>query len=103
MNKVLENLDFVVVYIDDIIIYSKTLDEHEDHIRQVFEALEKADLRLGWDKCMFYQKSIDILGHTISHGSYKPLESRIKAITEIARPTDVKGIQIFLGLVNYHG
>lgn len=64
---------FVIVYIDDIIIFSDNEELHLHHIRLVFEALLKADLKLGWDKCIFFQKSIDILGHTVTHGSYKPL------------------------------
>ena len=57
-----------LVYIDDIIIFSKTYEEHEEAIKLVFEALRKANLKVGVDKCEFFQTHIDILGHHISNG-----------------------------------
>ena len=67
------------------------------------DALAESNLKLGHDKCIFFQDHIEILGHMVYNGRYSPLKKRVQAITTIAPPTDVKGIQIFLGLVNYHG
>ena len=63
-----------------------------EHLKLVFKTLDDARLRLGYDKCDFMQDHIDLLGHWITHGEYKPLASRVEAITKIDAPKDVKGI-----------
>ena len=83
MNNILKEYinDFCIVYIDDIIVFSDTVEKHIEHLRIIFDALTSAGLKLGYDKCIFFQNEIEILGHMVSHGVYKPLESRVKAIT----------------------
>ena len=63
---------FCLVYIDDIIIFSNTIEEHYEHIKSVLSLLEKADLRAGVDKCEFFQTEIDILGHRLKNGTVTP-------------------------------
>ena len=94
MEKILKAFlsKFCVVYIDDVIIYSQNPEDHIKHLELVFEALTEANLKLGHDKCVFMQDRIKILGHEVKHGCYKPLDSRVEAITKLERPQDVKGI-----------
>ena len=68
MNIILKDFinKFVIVYIDDIIIYSQTPEEHERHLQMVFEKLREYNMKLGGDKCEIGCDKIDILGHTIT-------------------------------------
>lgn len=88
--KYIDNM--LVVYIDDIIIFSNTLAEHLNHIQLVFNLLAENNLKLGYEKCEFVKKEIEFVGHLVSHGKYTPLKSRVEAITKLAQPKDVKGI-----------
>ena len=93
MNKVLAPyLDrFVVVYLDDIVIYSKSLKEHVGHLREVFQTLRDNQLYVKKEKCSFAQEEVPFLGHIVS-----------KAILEWDPPTKVTQLRSFLGLVNYY-
>ena len=73
---------FVVVFIDDILVYSKTKEEHEEHLRIVLQTLRKHKMYANFDKCDFYQKEIQYLGHIISaEGVVVDLEKK-KSIRE---------------------
>ena len=66
MNKVLDNCPFAMTYLDDIIIFSDTEEEHLAHIKEIFKRLEAADLKMKRSKCDFFKKHIHYLGHLIS-------------------------------------
>ena len=80
MNKVLKDLPFTIAYLDDIIIYSKTAEEHLDHLQQVFHKLCDAELSMKLSKCHFFTKEIQYLGHVLSTTGIKPLPSKTAAI-----------------------
>jgi hypothetical protein len=104
MNNIFsEYLDkFVVVFIDDILVYSKMEEEHEEHLRIVLQTLRKNKLYANFDKCDFYQKEIQYLGHIISaEGIVVDLE-KTKAIREWRIPKDVADIQSFMGITGYY-
>ena len=104
MNKVLAPfLDrFVVVYLDDIVIYSKTLEEHVGHLRQVFQTLRENELYVKKEKCSFAQEEVTFLGHVISGGKLRMDKTKVQAIQEWEAPTKVTELRSFLGLVNYY-
>ena len=104
MNKIFHPfLDkFVVVYLDDIVIYSNTLEEHVDHLRQVFRLLRQNELYVKKEKCSFALGEVGFLGHRIKDGRLMMDESKIKAIQEWDPPTKVPQLRSFLGLVNYY-
>ena len=104
MNKIFHPfLDkFVVVYLDDIVIYSNTLEEHIDHIKKVFRLLRLNELYVKKEKCSFALGEVGFLGHRIKNGKLMMDESKIKAIQEWDPPTKVPQLRPFLGLVNYH-
>ena len=79
MNKVLEPfLDhFVVVYLDDIVVYSQTMDEHVEHLRQVFQALKSNKLYVKKEKCSFAQEEMVFLGHIIGRGKIQMDQAKI--------------------------
>ncbi|CAN1260507.1 Transposon Ty3-I Gag-Pol polyprotein [Linum perenne] len=104
MNQVFEEFldEFVVVYLDDIVIYSKTLEDHVTHLRKVFNALRENKLYVKKEKCEFAAKEVPFLGHIIGGGVLKMDGSKIKAIQDWEPPTKVPELRSFLGLTNYY-
>ena len=73
LTGILKDFNFAMAYLDDIIIFSKTAEEHLDHIQHVFEKLKSAHLSMKLSKCHFFTKEIQDLGHTLSTKGIKPL------------------------------
>jgi len=94
--------DFALAYIDDIIVYSKTLEEHVEHIAAVLDALEKAGMTLAEGKCHFGYQDIKLLGHRISRLGLSTLEEKVQAILAIPYPETVKQAMVILGMFNYY-
>jgi hypothetical protein len=104
MNKVfMEYLDrFVVVFIDDILIYSKSESEHEEHLRLVLQKLRDNQLYAKYSKCEFCIDEVPFLGHVISNGWISVDPAKVKEIMAWSIPTRVMEIQSFLGLAGYY-
>ncbi|GJF00938.1 polyprotein [Phanerochaete sordida] len=92
---------FCLVYIDDIVVYSKTYEEHIEHLNQVLGACEKAGLTLSPAKCHLFYASVLLLGHKVSRLGLSTHEEKVKAILELARPTNRHQLQTFLGMAGY--
>ncbi|UYV62133.1 K02A2.6-like, partial [Cordylochernes scorpioides] len=95
-------LDCVAHYFDDLIIYSNTLEEHQNHLRQFFAFCEAEKLQLNFAKCEFFKQSIDFLGYTITAGTITPLTRNTDIIHAIKQPHNRKTLQSFLGAVNVY-
>jgi len=93
---------FVILYLDDILIYSKTLDEHVEHVRTVLKTLLKNNLYAKSKKCEFHKQKVEFLGHVISGKGIATDPNKIKSVKEWPTPKCVKNIQRFLGLCNYY-
>ena len=93
---------FVVVYLDDFLVFSNTFEEHLDHLKQFFERIRKFNLRLGIEKCHFLCSEVRYLGHLIGGDGIKPDPDKIKAVENFKTPKSVKDIQSFLGLTGYY-
>ena len=104
MNKVLHPfLDrFVVVYLDDIVVYNKSLEEHASHLRQVFQALSDNELYVKKEKCAFAQPEVMFLGHIVGRGKIRMDGAKVQAIRDWQPPKKVTELRSFLGLVNYY-
>ena len=102
MTGILKEFDSAITYLDDIIIFSKMVEEHLSHIKQVFEKLWSAKLSMKFSKCHFFTKEIQYLGHILSTKDIWPLPSKIQAIQNMHPPKTPKKGLAFLGLVgNY--
>jgi hypothetical protein len=93
---------FVIAYLDDIMIYSTTLEEHVQHVSQVLECLDQRDLRLKPEKCEFHREEVDFLGFVVGRHGIQMDPKKIKAVKEWPTPIDVKDIQAFIGFVQYN-
>jgi hypothetical protein len=104
MNKVfMEYLDrFVVVFIDDILIYSKSESDHEEHLRLVLQKLRDNQLYAKYSKCEFLIGEVPFLGHVISNGGISVDPAKVKEIMVWSIPTTVTEIRSFLGLAGYY-
>src|SRR4051812_45295281 len=104
MNKVfMEFLDkFVVVFIDDILIYSKSTEEHEGHLRLILEKLREHKLYAKFSKCEFWLNEVGFLGHVMTKDGVAVDPAKVSAETEWESPKSVKEVRSFLGLAGYY-
>lgn len=93
---------FCFVYMDDVVIFSKSLHDHLIHIKQIFSKFREFNLKVQLDKSEFLCKEVAFLGHIITPEGIKPNPSKIKAVQEYPLPKTVKEIKSFLGLVGYY-
>lgn len=94
--------DFAVNYIDDILIFSKSFEEHINHLKQLLEAIQTEGFRLKFTKCTFASDSIKYLGHIIQNNSIKPVKDNLISIRNFPVPKNQKNVRQFLGKVNFY-
>ncbi|CAA7021303.1 unnamed protein product [Microthlaspi erraticum] len=104
MNEVFHDyLDgFVIVFIDDILVYSKTKEEHKEHLRKVLERLRSQKLYAKFSKCRFWKREIGFLGHRVSEQGVSVDPEKIAAIQDWPQPTNATEVRSFLGLAGYY-
>ncbi len=94
--------DFVVVYIDDILIYSSSMEEHAEHLRKVFQRLRENKLYAKLEKCEFGVTEVDFLGHRITQEGLVMDDHKVKVILDWEPPKSVPALRSFLGLASYY-
>ena len=92
----------VVVFIDNILIYSQSYEDHLKHISQVFQALQQHKFKVKLSKCVFAQQQLAYLGHVISSSSVSTDPKKVTDVTNWPTPTCVKEVRGFLGLAGYY-
>ena len=104
MDKVFKELigSIVIVYLDDILIFSETLEEHLKHVKLVISILSNFNLKIKLVKCQFYQTAIKFLGHIVSNGEVRPDNDKTKALYQFIQPNKLVQVQSFLGLATYY-
>ena len=104
MNRVFKDFlnTFVIVFIDDILVYSKTEVEHEEHLYQVLETLQANKLYAKFCKCELWLKKVSFLGHIISSEGVSVDRTKIEVVTSWLRPSIVSEVHSFLDLVGYY-
>ncbi|GBG61302.1 hypothetical protein CBR_g19835 [Chara braunii] len=93
---------FVLVYLDDILVYSRTLEEHLDHLRRVLGTLRRAKFKANRDKCEFVRQELEYLGHFVTPQGISPLSDKIQAVQDWPEPRNVTDVRSFLGLTGYY-
>ena len=105
MDTIFEDLiseGVVVMYLDDILIFTKTLEEHQEVVQQVMELLQQHNLSLKPEKCEFKKSSMEYLGVIVSHDSVKMDPIKVAGVTEWPISTNKKEVQSFLGFTNFY-
>ena len=93
---------FVILYLDDILIFSESLEKHIEHVRTVLKTLLKNNLYAKLKKCEFHQPKVEFLGHVLSGQGISTDPKKIKSVEEWPTPTCVKDVQRFVGLCNFY-
>ena len=103
MENVLQGIPNVCAYLDDILISGPTTSAHLKNLEEVLARLESSGMRLKREKCEYLKEEIEYLGHKISRSGLQPTKSKVQAVAEVPKPTNVAELRSFLGLVNYYG
>ena len=96
------HLQYCIIYLDDVIVFSKTPEEHLTRLQAIFEKLKKAELKLKPSKCEFVKQELTYLGHVISKNGIQTDSKKVETIHRWPVSTNVTEVQSFLGLTNYY-
>ena len=102
MDNIFRGVDFIVVYLDDILIGSENIVEHKTHLATTLQILKTNGLNLNIKKCEFNKTQINFLGHTIENNTIYPIKEKMEAINSIPPPKNVQEIRRFCGMVNFY-
>ena len=105
MNTVLYELKGIkaFVYLDDVIVFGRTVEEHNENLIRVLEAMRRHNLKLEPGKCHLLTEKLKYLGHEISKEGVRPNGNNVEAIKNMGRPKTVKEVRSFLGTVGFYG
>ncbi|GBG63515.1 hypothetical protein CBR_g38583 [Chara braunii] len=93
---------YVLIYLDDILVYSRSLEEHVEHLRTVLERLRQAKYKANRDKCEFARQELEYLGHYVMPQGIPPLADKIEALRVWPEPTNTTDVRSFMGLAGYY-
>lgn len=104
MEKVVGDMHLlqVIVYLDDLIVFGSTLEEHEERLMKVLDRLEEWGLKVSIDKCQFCQPKVKYVGHIVSAAGIAPDPEKVAAVTQWKEPTDLKSLRSFLGFCGFY-
>ena len=93
---------FAMGYLDDIIIFSKSEEEHLQYLKEIFTRLHNFGLKMKQEKCSFFKKHIQYLGHLVSEREFEPLPEKLESIRNMPAPHTAKEVKQFLELIGYY-
>ena len=96
------HLHYCIIYFDNVIVFSKTLEEHVIRLRAVFEKLKQVGLKCKPSKCEFFRQELTYLGHVVSKEGIQTDPKKVKAIPKCPIPTNLTEVRSFLGFTKYY-
>ena len=102
MNHVTQTVSNCVVYMDDVIVYSSTFDDHVQSIRDLFDSLVNAKLTVNLSKCEIGKANVIYLGHVVGSGILRPVSAKVQSILDLSIPTCKRDVMRVLGTVGYY-
>ncbi|XP_029717333.2 uncharacterized protein K02A2.6-like [Aedes albopictus] len=103
IERILKGLKGIKVFVDDILVFAKTQEEHDRRVQAVLRRLKEYEITVNMDKSEIGKKAVDFMGHTLSAKGISPMNNKVSAIQTFRRPSNVAEMRSFLGLVNYVG
>lgn len=103
METVLAGLEGVIVYLDDVVVFGSTREEHDRRVETLFDRMREYGILLNDRKCIFGAEEIEFLGHVLNEQGVRPTESRIAAVKHFREPKTIAELRSFLGLITYVG
>ena len=103
MDTILQGMDHVICFIDDILITGASEEEHLRNLEEVLRRLQEHGVQIKKSKCSFMQASVEYLGHMVDRQGLHTTEDKLRAISEAPTPKNVQELRSFLGLQNYYG
>ena len=91
-----------MIYIDDIIVFSKSVEEHLAHLEEIFRRLKEANLKLNPKKCCFAKQKVEYLGHVVTPDGVQPNPEKVRVVQDFPVPKNSKQLRTFMGLANYY-
>ena len=102
IDEALKDLPFVYAYIDDLLVSSTSMEEHEQHLQLLFQRLSEYGIIINPAKCVFGVSSLTFLGHIVDENGLRPVPERVQAIQDFPPPTSLRKLREFLGLTNFY-
>lgn len=102
LDSITRDLPFIFVYIDDILIASKSESEHREHLEQLFQRLSDNGLTINMAKCQFVKEDLNFLGHRVTISGFEPLPEKVNDLRNFPQPTSKKQLRRFLGMANFY-
>lgn len=102
IEQLLQGISGVCNFLDDFIVTGRTREEHFENLRQVFQKLTEANLKVRWGKCAFFQKQVTYLGHVIDKNGIRKSKDKVEAILDAPAPQNATQVKSFAGMVNYY-
>lgn len=102
VDEMTRGLDFVYPYLDDFLVSSRTREQHEDHLHQIFARMRDYGVLVNTAKCVFGVPEVTFLGYSISETGTKPLDDKVQAISDFPVPKTVRELRRFLGMINFY-
>ena len=102
IDHVTRGLDFVFVYLDDLLVTSPDHSTHKKHLKIIFACLAEYGIIIGPEKCQFGTTELSFSGHHVCSKGISPLPSAVDAIVNVAKPKKQRGLRRYLGMVNYY-
>ncbi|KAG6448445.1 hypothetical protein O3G_MSEX005483 [Manduca sexta] len=102
VDEMTRGLDFVFCYLDDFLVFSRDLKQHEEHLRIIFGRLKDYGMVINTSKCVFGAEEVTFLGYSISERGSRPLDAKVQTIKDFPVPKNVRQLRAFLGMLNFY-